>query len=145
MLHLGTEITNQGLHGCRSQAELTSNVRLQPVFDEEGAKHLVTPLEGLGGFEERAAAGFVVHSRFSKSRVGLFAFYPVMAMTARTVRPEASIAKSRKQPGKARGREKRQTHVRIWMDRFQAGLGEKSPCLASQTPPISQETAEFGT
>jgi len=55
---------------------LSSDVCLKPVFDKEGAKHLVTALERLGGFEKEAAAGFVVHGGFSGIRVSFFGRLP---------------------------------------------------------------------
>jgi hypothetical protein len=47
---------------------LSRDLRLGTLLDKEGAKHLVTALEQLVGFEEKAAAR-VVHHGFSRIRV----------------------------------------------------------------------------
>lgn len=80
--HLGAEVADQGLHRRQRQAELGGDVGLEPVFDEEGAKHFVTTLERRGGLEEEAAAEIVVHGRFSGIRVTFSPVYSVEASTS---------------------------------------------------------------
>ena len=80
--HLGAKVADQGLHRRQHQAELGGDVGLEPVFNEEGAKHFVTALARLGGLEEEAAVEIVIHSRFSGIRVTFSPVYPVEASTS---------------------------------------------------------------
>jgi hypothetical protein len=45
------------------QAEALGNGRGQEPLDEEGVQGGEAPVQGLGGFEEEAAAGGIVHDR----------------------------------------------------------------------------------
>ena len=58
---LGPEVAHPGADGVIGQAEALANGPGREPLDEEGVQGGEAPMQGLGGLEEEAAAGGIVH------------------------------------------------------------------------------------